>query len=393
MLPSGHAALRQTAVLCLCTAGAGSMDARRMRKLCEGLRAEVVFLEIDRSVGRRRIGAVVARSLAERRWELVYMEGTGIVGGLPLVRAARGHGQRFIVSSGDPVGGFFGVTRGRFLGWLFERYERRLYRACTAFVGWTPYLTGAALQLGARRAITIEGAVDLSVFRPLPREERDALRTRFGLPPDSLVCGVVGSLSWTARQAYCYGFELIETLKLVKRDDVFVLIVGDGDGRARLEAALPEKFRKRVLFTGRLPESEVVGAMNVMDIGFVSQTLDALGSFRLTTKLPEYLACGTPVAMSAVPGFYDYVSAAGWALPPFHPASPEFHRNCADWLDQLPSAEVVKKAMHARAVAEARFDYEILGKRFRTFVESLLEEGKSVFRADELRETQQKASL
>ena len=363
------------AVLGLSTAGTSSMDGRRMRRLCEGLNAEVVFHEADRSTNRRDAGAVISRLLAERHWDLVYLEGTGIVGGLPLIGTARRHGQKFIVSSGDPVGGFFRVTRGLVSGWVFGVYERRLYRACTAFVGWTPYLTGAALQSGARRAITVEGGVDLDRFRPLPPEERAAVRARFGLPGDHLVCGVVGSLAWTSRQKYCYGLELVESLRRLRRRDVSVLIVGDGDGRARLEAAVPAGLRDRVIFTGRLPEAEVVEAMNALDVGFVTQSLDELGSFRLTTKLPEYLACGVPVAMSPIPGFYDYAQEAGWALPALHPASAGFHAACAVWLDALRPEQIAEKARHARRVATAHFDYERLGVKFRSFVESLLKEG------------------
>ena len=361
-------------VLCLSTAGTSSMDGRRMRRLCAGLDAEVVFHEVNRSTSRREAMAVISRLLAERPWDLVYLEGTGVAGGLPLIRAAR-RGQRFIVSSGDPIGGFFRVTRGTVPGWMFGAYERRLYRAGTAFVGWTPYLTGAALQLGARRALTVEGGVDLARFRPLPPEERAEARTRFGLPAGHLVCGVVGSLAWAPRQKYCYGLELVETLRRLGRRDVSVLIVGDGDGRARLEAAVPAELRDRVIFTGRLPEAEVVAAMNALDVGFVTQSLDELGSYRLTTKLPEYLACGVPVAMSPIPGFYDYAQEAGWALPARHPASADFHAACAVWLDALRPEQIAEKARHARRIAVERFDYARLSAKFCSFVESLLMEG------------------
>jgi glycosyltransferase involved in cell wall biosynthesis len=365
------------AILCLSTAGPTSMDGRRMHRLCAGLEAELVFHSVDRTAGRRASLRAVNKLLVSRRWDLVYLEGTGVVGGLPLLRAARARGLRFIVSSGDPIGGFFHVTRGPLVGRVFDFYERRLYRACTAFVGWTPYLTGAALRLGARRAITIEGGVDLARFRALSPGEKAAARGRFGLAADHLVCGVVGSLAWTPRQAYCYGLELIESLKRVTRRDISVLIVGDGDGLERLKAAVPLELKSRVVFTGRLPESEVVAAMNAMDIGFVTQSLDALGSFRLTTKLPEYLACGVPVAMSPIPGFYDYAQDAGWPLPPFHPASPEFHARCAAWLDALSAAEIAARAEHARGVAEERFDDERLGRKFRSFVEALLREDET----------------
>ena len=125
------------------------------------------------------------------------------------------------------------------MGQAFEIYERLLYRACAGYIGWTPYLTGMALKMGARRAVTVEGGVHLDQFQPYPLTDRLTCRLRWNIPASHLVCGVVGSLRWTPRQSYCYGLELIETLKRLRRTDVTMLIVGDGEGRDRLEQAFP----------------------------------------------------------------------------------------------------------------------------------------------------------
>jgi hypothetical protein len=110
--------------------------------------------------------------------------------------------------------------------------------------------------------------------------------------------------------------------------------------------------------------------MNGMDIGFITQTLDSLGSYRLTTKMPEYLGSGLPVAMSPIPGFFDYVGKAGWALPALHPASSAFHDKLASWLDALTWDEVRERQEHCAAAA-AVFDYNIVGPRFADFIASL----------------------
>jgi glycosyltransferase involved in cell wall biosynthesis len=356
-----------------CFTTGGPADVLRMRRLTSGMTGEWIFYPFDASKGRFRAAWILNRALKSAKRDLVYMEGTGIAGGAILIWRALVARQKFVVSSGDPIGGFFKVTRGPTAGMVFGLYERLLYKACAGFIGWTPYLTGAAMQMGARRAVTVEGGVDLEIFRPLSPELKLAARKEFGLPPGSLVCGTVGSLSWTERQSYCYGLELIETLKRTTRPDLHVLIVGDGNGRKRLEALVPDALRDRIAFTGRLPEEKVVQAMNAMDIGFITQTLDALGSFRLTTKLPEYLACGLPVAMSPIPGFYDYAADAGWALPAFHPARPEFHALCASWLDGLERSEIEEKGSRARRIAEERFDYRWLKQKFQRFVEALFE--------------------
>lgn len=359
-------------VLCINTGGVGNLHGLRMRRLTRQLQAKVTYYDVDLISTRLSETQAIWDLITSSQWDLIYQEGTGISGGINLIRAALSRQQAFVVSSGDPIGGFFRVTKGAVLGSFFGSYERLLYRTCTAFIGWTPYLTGAALRLGAKRAITIEGAVDLNIFQPQTLTQKQQIRQKYGIHPNHIVCGTVGNLQWASRQNYCYGYELIETLKHLQRQDVSVLIVGDGNGRSQLENAIPEALKSRVIFTGKIAEEEVVDAMNAMDIGFVTQTLDKLGNYRLTTKLPEYLACALPVAMSPVPGFFDYAMQAGWALPAFHPAKPEFHQACARWLDQLTREDIQQKANYASPIAKQYFDYERLSPKFCNFLHGLL---------------------
>jgi glycosyltransferase involved in cell wall biosynthesis len=113
-------------------------------------------------------------------------------------------------------------------------------------------------------------------------------------------------------------------------------------------------------------------ALSAFDVGFVTQTIDGLGSYRLTTKLPEYLASGVPVAMSPIPGYFDYVGDAGWALPAGHPAASSYHGELAHWIEGLEKRDVERRRLPARAIAEARFDYGQLSRRFAMFVEHVL---------------------
>lgn len=355
-------------ILCVNTGGIGDLHGVRARRLTASLDANCRFFDIDRSQSRWANVKELWQLLTAESWDLVYQEGTGIAGGLPLICAARAWGQRYVVSSGDPIGGYFKTTKGALYGAVFEQYEKLLYRNCTGFIGWTPYLTGMAMKMGAPRAVTVEGAVDFSVFSSFAPDERKSAKSHYGLNPDHLVCGVVGSLSWSSRQDYCYGLELIEMLRYIERSDVSVLIVGDGDGRSRLEARVPNACSDRVVFTGRVPEEEVVDTLNAMDVGFITQTLDDLGRYRLTTKLPEYLASGLPVAMSPIPGFFDYAQPAGWALPAHHPASDSFHRACARWIDELSWPSIHRRRQRAPDIARKYFDYEVVRPKFESFL-------------------------
>jgi glycosyltransferase involved in cell wall biosynthesis len=357
------------ALLGIVTGGPG--DARRLRTLCSAVPHELIMEEVDRSRPRRESARRVRETIASRDWPLVVLEGTGITGGLGVINAARRRGVRYIVSSGDPIGGFFRTVRGPVAGFAFERYERALYRHSAGYVGWSPYLTGMAIRMGAPRGATIEGGVDLRAYRVPTETDRNLARETLGIPPNDLVVGVVGSLTWS-RQGYCYGLELVEALRRVRRNDVSVLIVGDGDGRPHLEARVPEGLSSRVRFTGRLPSEEVPRALHALDVGFVTQTIDGLGSYRLTTKLPEYLASGVPVAMSPIPGYFDYVGDAGWPLPVGHPADPTYHELLAGWIDRLDRPQIAMRRPLARAAAESRFDYDLLSRRFALFVDHVL---------------------
>lgn len=360
-------------LLCINTGGIGDLHGVRARRLTEQLDAVCTYVDVDTSQSRAANARAIWKALTAASWDLVYQEGTGIAGGASLIRAAQSRGLRYVISSGDPVGEFFHVVKGPLHGFAFTQYEKLLYRNSAGFIGWTPYLTGMAMKMGAPRAATVEGAVDLSVFAPYAADERRAAKRAYGLDPDHLVCGVVGSLTWTPRQQYCYGLELVAMLPYLTRRDVSVLIVGDGDGKARLEARVPPAWRDRVIFTGRVPEDEVARALNAMDIGFIAQTLDRLGRYRLTTKLPEYLASGLPVAMSPVPGFYDYARPAGWALPACHPAREAFHRRCAAWLEALTWETVCARRREAPRLAREYFSYEVVRPKFEAFIEALLD--------------------
>jgi glycosyltransferase involved in cell wall biosynthesis len=355
-------------ILCIVTS---PNDETRARKLTFGMSANVTYCNVDKSVSRYHSILEVWKVLNSQKWDLVYLEGTGLAGGVNVIRSHFGWKQRYIVSSGDPISGYFEVTAGLPLAFISGLYERLLYSTCSGFIGWTPYLTGMALKLGARRAVTI-ASVDLERFHPYEAIDRESARSRFGIKPGQLVLGVVGSLNWRKQSSYCYGLELIASLKLISRQDVTVLIVGDGSGLKLLQNLVPDNLRSKVIFTGKLGAGDVVASINAMDIGFVTQFPNNLGNYRLTTKLPEYLACGVPVAMTPVPGFFDFAAPAGWALPPGLPTSELFHNKCARWITKLSRDDINAKASRAREIAIKHFDDEIACQKFHDFTTFIL---------------------
>jgi hypothetical protein len=301
-------------VACFATQGSGSSDEARIRVLLAELEPQVVPFA-HRSP---RAAAALQRTLLSAGIDIVVMEGTGAAGGLACMAAAA-RGVPFIVSTGDAVGPYVRALRPA-AGPAAAVYERALYRACAGVIGWTPYLAGRALTLGAPRAMT--AANWASHTEGEAKATRGEIRASLGIDDQSVVFGIVGTLNWVERLEYCYGAELVRAVRATRRPDVHVVVVGDGDGRAHLERLA--NGDARVHLPGRVPHEAVPEWLSVFDVASLPQSVDGVGSFRYTIKLSEYLNAGLPVVMGQTPASYDLDDGWLWRLPGDAPWDPRF---------------------------------------------------------------------
>lgn len=115
-------------------------------------------------------------------------------------------------------------------------YERAFYWASAGFIGWALYLAGRALTYGASGNASRRLARVRPRCRPLPRYPATMPRGVGGVADDVIVCGLVGSLTWTRRRRYSYGLDLVRAASRDSRRDVGVVVVGCGSGLDRLRA-------------------------------------------------------------------------------------------------------------------------------------------------------------
>jgi glycosyltransferase involved in cell wall biosynthesis len=312
-MPAVTGRAREREILAFATQGSGSRDEDRLRVLLDGTGAR--FFPFAREAKRASAAKLVSAGL-RRPPALIVMEGTGLAGGLALLLLRALRGVPYVVSSGDAVGPFMG-TRAAWLGLLGGVYERLLCRYSAGFIGWTPYLVGRALTFGTPRAMTAPGWAP----HEAASASREEIRRRHGIPESAVVWGIVGSLEWSRRRGYCYGLELVEALRRTDGADVYVLVVGDGDGRARLEERAGP-VSDRAVFTGRVPREEVPACLAAMDVASLPQSTDGVGSFRYTTKISEYAASGLPIVTGQLPLAYDLGEDWMWRLPGDAPWDP-----------------------------------------------------------------------
>jgi hypothetical protein len=307
-------------ILAFATQGSGGNDEARLRTLLRNFPAD--FCPFNRA---DKKGSYLALRKILHGYDLAVMEGTGIAGGFALIRSEK----PYIVSSGDAVAPFV-AAKQPILSPVFERYERSLYANCRAFIGWTPYLAGRALTFGAPRAMTAAG------WSPFDRPGK-SLRASLGIPGDALVIGIVGSLDWNPRVNYCYGAELRRAMDKVQRKDAYALIVGGGTGLSRLAG------NPRVILPGPVPRDQVADYLASMDIASLPQSCDALGSFRYSTKLPEFLAAGLPVATGQLPLAYDLDSGWMWRLPGNSPWDPHYVDALANLIENMSREDLAAR--------------------------------------------------
>lgn len=204
------------------------------------------------------------------------------------------------------------------------------------------------------------------------------LRQRLGLE-GALTVGLVGSSIWSEKLGMCYGWELIELLRLLpdapgeggKR--VIGVIIGDGSGIPHLKARCREYgIEDRVLFLGRLSQEELPRYLNLIDVCLSTQTNDAVGQVRTSGKLPQYLATGRYVLASEV-GEAALVLAPPMLVPYEGVQDWEYPKKLAARVNAI-LVEPEKLADGARnvAVAKEHFEYATLAARLGDVIERII---------------------
>lgn len=360
----GHDLGEDSQILCFATQGRGHIEDERIYGLLEALHPQVY--EFDRSA-KLRSAIGLFKTARRRRPKLIVMEGTGTAGGLTLIAIDALLGVPYVISSGDAVGPYLHL-HSRLIGMLGDLYERLLCRRSAGFVGWTPYLVGRALTFGAPRGMTAPGWTRGHASEGA----RARIRERLGIAPDALVVGLIGTLHWNDHVGYAYGAELVQAIRRVQRDDVVVCVVGDGSGRARLEAMAGEDLGTRVVLAGRVAPEEVPDYLAAFDVGSLSQSVDGVGSFRYTTKLSEYLAAELPVITSEIPLAYDLDEGYLWRLPGSAPWSETYIAALAQLLESLSTDEVHERTEAIRTRQGEPFDRSAQQARMTAFVSDIL---------------------
>jgi glycosyltransferase involved in cell wall biosynthesis len=243
----------------------------------------------------------------------------------------------------------------RALEWL----ERRMYAAATRIVtvgeGYRRKL--AERGVAPERVEIVPNGVDLAMFRA--GADGGAVRREFGLG-SAFVCAYVGTIGMGC--GLDVALRAGRLLRERGRDDVRLLLVGDGAIRERLEREARAAGLSNLVFTGRLDKARMPEVLAAADACLVHLTKTELFQSVLPSKIFEAAAMARPIVLG-VEGFAaELVAGAGAGLC----IEPENEHELVDAMLRLADDPALARRLGeaGRAGIAADYDYDRLASRY-----------------------------
>ncbi|MEO5353572.1 MAG: glycosyltransferase family 4 protein [Magnetococcus sp. XQGC-1] len=160
------------------------------------------------------------------------------------------------------------------------------------------------------RITSVPTGIDLKQFIP---GQQSLVRQQLGLAPQRFVIGILASLrAWKGHA------QLLEAVAALNRNDLHLLIIGDGPQRANLEQQIQTShLTNQVTLTGH--QENVVPWLQACDIC----ALPSHANEGIPQALMQAMACGVPVIATPVGGIREIIHPpnTGLLVPPKDPVA------------------------------------------------------------------------
>lgn len=266
-----------------------------------------------------------------------------------------------IIETGDAIVELVRSTgsRGKTGLWLTHLLEQLAFQIADRIVVRGSYHQRWLKHRGIEAEV-IQDGVNTQSFTD---ENQSDLREQYNLE-GLMTVGLVGSSVWSEKLQMCYGWELVEVLRLLKERPVKGIMIGGGTGVPHLKARCREYgIEDKIIFLGHVPYEELPRYLNLIDICLSTQTNNLVGQVRTTGKLPLYLAAGRYVLASNVGEaaivldkemLVEYEGVKDCAYPQ------KLSERVQAILDQ---PEILKRSVNNVTLAREHFDYNVLAER------------------------------
>lgn len=206
------------------------------------------------------------------------------------------------------------------------------------------------LKVPAKHIKVILNGVDTEEFQPPgSREEKRALRQRLGLPEDAILFGWVGRMHRDKDLP-----NLVAAFRQVSAEGVQLLLIGDGQERAGVEALIADTGVENISVLGM--RSDIAELLRSIDVFVLSSATEGMPLVIL-----EALSTGLPIVSTDVGGIAEALNeACALVVPPGNPGE------LAAAMHTLASNDASRESMSsaARALAVSTYDFSKTTKQY-----------------------------
>lgn len=287
------------------------------------------------------------------KYDVLFATSTPLTAGIPGIFARWLRGKPFVFEVRDlwpELPRAMGVIRNPLVLWAMGVLEWASYRSAHRLVGLSPGIVEGIAHRGVPRdrIVSVPNGCDLRIFageaqawRPAEVRATDLMAVFAGT--HGMANGLDAVLNAAAE------------LKRRGRDDIKLLLIGQGKLKAGLQARAAREGLNNVVFHDPVNKARLAGLMAAADLGL--QILANVPAFYYGTspnKFFDYIAAGLPV-LNNYPGWLAEMiteHCCGFAVPPENSVA------FADALEQASANRDALKAMgqRGRALAETQFD-------------------------------------
>ncbi|MBC1474443.1 glycosyltransferase family 4 protein [Listeria grandensis] len=241
-----------------------------------------------------------------RKYDIIFATSTPLTIGIPALFLSWKSKTPFVFEVRDlwPEAPYqLGYIQSRFIYRILCYFESLIYKQATHIVALSPGMKNGVIAHGVteKKISVIPNSADIELFDVASTGE---IRLHFQLQ-DKFILAHVGSMGVINGLDY-----LIESARILDeqgREDIVILLTGDGGKRVELENMVASYGLKNVIFTGKIPKKDIPTLMADVDATIMSVKHHPILEMASPNKFFDSLAAGKPTLVNCEGWMKDMV--------------------------------------------------------------------------------------
>lgn len=269
------------------------------------------------------------------------------------------------------------ISRGNIITRLMYRGEKWIYRKADMMIftmpGGQKYIQDRNWQdvVKLEKVYHINNGVDLDKFK--------SDIERFKIEDEDLenenIFKLIYAGSVRAANKIDEFVELADIMKAENKDNIKIIVFGDGDQRIRLQQKAESAGLNNIVFKGRVNKEYIPYILSKGDLNIVTDESNNLGQYGISwNKIFEYMASGKPTVVNYNMGMYNLVEENNFGIAKEYDSVRAYYNDIMKMVE-LPEEEYNKYAENA-GIAAGIYDYKNLAEKLESIMMSGIEKYK-----------------